>query len=245
MLDLEKYRAQASALSKIKDPRTVLIFVWFSFYQMCLDDPNLQNELEKSRDFYEDWGDVRGLSVFEWWTTHYHLFDDEEVKEIDRVPDRRDVICLSIPLSVSTAISLPQVKHLVEARQGTILKERGLDPSSSGSSRVAFSKYRLPEASKTKHKPLLDTLIIYNLWLNSGKPKKNDHFMLLVRNFYLMSPLFWPPPKFLEMDGTPDSHGTSRFDEDQLRQLRRIVRDGEKIKHAVATGQFPGRELKH
>lgn len=44
------------SLPQIKSRRQH-IRLWFEFYKLALDDPDLQDNLAKVRTFYEPWGD--------------------------------------------------------------------------------------------------------------------------------------------------------------------------------------------
>jgi hypothetical protein len=50
------------------------IRLWFEFYKLALDDPALQDNLVKVPNFYEPWGDPRGLDFRIWWKDHGYLF---------------------------------------------------------------------------------------------------------------------------------------------------------------------------
>ena len=59
--------------------------LWFEFYKLCLSDPDLQENLKKSEEYYRPWGDVSDVLFDEWWKTHHWLFGGFRVKEISKV----------------------------------------------------------------------------------------------------------------------------------------------------------------
>ena len=40
--------------------------LWFEFYKLCLNDRDLENNLEKSQKFYKPWGDVTNVEFDDW-----------------------------------------------------------------------------------------------------------------------------------------------------------------------------------
>jgi hypothetical protein len=74
--------------------------LWFEFYKLALADPQLQSNLAKVRNFYEPWGDPRGIDFREWWKDHSYLFGETQVEEITKVSKAPNVLSVSIPLNM-------------------------------------------------------------------------------------------------------------------------------------------------
>ena len=52
------------------------IRIWFEFYKLALNDPKLSKEIEKSKEYYSHWGDVKNSKFDKWWNDHKALFDE-------------------------------------------------------------------------------------------------------------------------------------------------------------------------
>ena len=76
--------------------------LWFEFYKLALDNPNLQQNLSKVGTFYAPWGDPRGVDFNDWWKDHAYLFGTTQVEEIAKVcyPTAMAVLlcCLALPV---------------------------------------------------------------------------------------------------------------------------------------------------
>lgn len=57
------------------------------------------DNLIKSKNFYEEWGDVTNLRFDNWWKDHKYLFQDEYVREVSRVSNNPNAITISTPLN--------------------------------------------------------------------------------------------------------------------------------------------------
>jgi hypothetical protein len=216
--------------------------LWFEFYRLCLNDPEHREALERSKEFYEPWGDVRSISFRDWWAGHRHLFNELEVKEVGRGTHRPGTIVLQIPLGEPTSVTLPQIKKLIEDRQRARLERLGLDPSNRKSLKVGFTRYALTDGVELRVDVLIDAYIVYRFWLHEGKPKRiTQDFCEFVYMFTGALKGLRRPIQFLGRGGFERADGTLQFDKEQIHQLRRLVDRGRKIARAVAGGQFPGR----
>lgn len=86
------------------------IRLWFEFYKLAHDDPDLQNNLAKVRTFYEPWGDPRGVDFRVWWKDHSYLFGATQVEEATKVSKAPNVLNVSIPLNLPVTKTLPEIE---------------------------------------------------------------------------------------------------------------------------------------
>ena len=61
------------------------IRLWFEFYKLALDDPDLAANIASSRDFYAPWGECRGVKFDTWYREHGYLFGGTKVEEVTKV----------------------------------------------------------------------------------------------------------------------------------------------------------------
>lgn len=214
------------------------IRLWFEFYKLALADPDLQDNLAKVRTFYEPWGDPRGVEFREWWKGHSYLFGSMEVEEVTKVINAPNVITVSIPLNLPVSKSLPSVKALIEAKQRARFAELGLDASGAKSLKAAFGQYEI-SAKELRGRPLYEALLIYEIWLELGKPAISSDFMQMVRDRLLNRPRAKWLPSFLLREAALDRRGNPRFAEEQIRQMRRSVKKAQDVCVAVSRGKFP------
>ena len=81
-------------------------------------EPDYSDNLKRSSDFYEEWGNKQ-FKFDDWWKEHKYLFDDLYVKEINKVSNSPNVINLSIPLNEKVSVITNDVKRIVEKRRKT------------------------------------------------------------------------------------------------------------------------------
>ena len=156
------------------------IRLWFEFYKLALDDPDLQANLAKVRTFYEPWGDPRGLDFRVWWKDHGYLFGATDVEEIMKAATAPNVLNVAIPLNLPVSQVLPKIKGLIEARQLQRLNELGLDPKAGKSLKAAFGTYEI-NAKELRGRPLHEAHLIFCIWLEMDKPIINSDFLQSVR----------------------------------------------------------------
>lgn len=215
------------------------IRLWFEFYKLALDDPALQGNLAKVRNFYEPWGDPRGVDFRVWWKDHSYLFGATQVEEATKVSKAPNVLNISIPLNLPVSQVLPKIKELVEAKQRLRLNELGLDPKAGKSLKAAFGTYEI-NAKELRGRPLHEAHVIYCIWLEMGEPTINSAFLQAVRDRLLSRPKAKWMPSFLLREAQPDRKGNLRFAEEQIRQMRRSIKKAQDTCLAVSKGEFPG-----
>lgn len=217
------------------------IRLWFEFYKLALDDPALQDNLAKVRNFYEPWGDPREMDFRVWWKDHGYLFGVTQVEEVTKVSKAPNVLNLSIPLNLPVSQVLPKIKELVEERQRQRLNELGLDATAGKSLKAAFGTYEI-DAKELRGRPLHEAHVIYCIWLEMGKPTINSDFLKVVRDRLLNRPKAKWLPSFLLREAQADRKGNLRFAEEQIRQMRRSIKKAQDTCSAVSKGEFPGRQ---
>lgn len=76
---------------------------WFNFYRYALKstDPDIVENLKKSKDFYKQWGDVGNISFDGWWKFHSHLFHQQQEIEIltGSIKTNDDSLYLKVPFT--------------------------------------------------------------------------------------------------------------------------------------------------
>jgi len=214
------------------------IRLWFEFYKLVLDNPELQANLLTTGNFYKPWGDCRQLKFQDWWKDHSYLFGGTEVEPISRVKKHPNLLNLAIPLNLPIAQILPQIKAIIEEHQRLRFFELGMDPKGAKSLKSGFGKYEI-NAKELRGRPLHEAHVIYCIWLDQGKPPINSAFLQLVRDKLLNRPKAKWLPSFLQREADADRRGNLRFAEEQIRQMRRSIKKAQDVCLAVSRGRFP------
>jgi hypothetical protein len=215
--------------------------LWFEFLKMAKNEPDLQSDLAQSADFYAPWGDVRDQQFDPWWKEHKHLFGQTYVKEADRVTPADNVLYVAIPLNQPASRSLVDIKELIEGKQRARLVEQGIDPASVKSLSAAFGQYSFTQGVEIRGRVLYEIQLMYEIWQELAKPAVNSDYVAEVVRRLRSRPRSKWTPYLLQIDPTPDKKGNLRYDEGQLRQVRRYLAKGYAVCKSVAQGEFPGR----
>jgi len=216
------------------------IRLWFEFYKLALNDPELQENLkkEKVRTFYEPWGDCRNVDFPNWWKDHQYLFGGTRVEEINRVQKAPNVLNVSIPLNQPVSKSLPDLKALIMEKQRERLQQLGLDPDTQKSLTSGFGVYEI-NAKELRGRVIHEAHVLYVIWLELGKPPINSAFLQEARDRLLNRPKAKWLPSFLLQEAEVDRKGNPRFTDDQIRQMRRSINKAQSVCLAVSKGKFP------
>ena len=196
-----------------------LIRMWFEFYKLGLNNPELAENFKKTQKYYEPWGDVSNIKFDDWFKTHDHLFL-LKTKEISRVSKNKNVLNVSIPLSQSITESLKQIKQLL------LEKQTQNRPNS----------YEFTKGIKINGTNLYEIQLIYTIWLELDKPAINVKFIQEVVARLKNRPRSKWIPLILHIP--PKS---AQYSDDQVRQVRKYIKKAEKICYSVSLGQFPGK----
>ena len=214
--------------------------LWFEFLKMAHKEPDLQTNLTASADFYGPWGDVRDQLFDPWWQEYKHLFGQTYVKEVDRVTAANNVLYVAIPLNQPASRSLSDVRELIEGRQRARLVEQGVDPETVKTLSAAFGQYSFTQGVEIRGRVLYEIQLMYGIWQDLGKPTINSDYLHQVVTRLRSRPKSKWTPYLLQIDPMTDKKGNLRYDEGQIRQVRRYLKKGYNVCKAVSNGKFPG-----
>lgn len=217
------------------------IRLWFEFYRLCLRDPDLQQNLEKSRDFYKPWGNVSNIKFDHWWKTHKDLFGVSQVEEISTVSNHPNSLNLTIPLNQPVSKSIKEIKVLIESKQTERLSELGIETYGLKTKSVSYGQYEVTQGIEIRGKTLNEILLMYSIWFDMGKPPVNTEYCLEVVIRLRSRPKSKWIPYLLLHEASMDRKGNLRYTDDQLRQVRRYIKKGQRVSESVSKGKFPGR----
>ena len=220
---------------------TQLYRLWFEFLKMAHKEDDLTNDLKASSPYYADWGDVRNQLFDPWWKDHKQLFGQTYVKEVERITSADNVLYIAIPLNQPASRTIVDVKALIEEKQGARLIEQGIDPASVKSLSAAFGQYSFTQGVEIRGKVLYEIQLMYGIWQELGKPAVNTAFITEVVNRLKSRPRSKWTPYLLQIDPMTDKKGYLRYDEGQIRQVRRYLKKGYAVCEAVSKGDFPGK----
>ena len=198
------------------------IRIWYEMLNMCLGNDLYKTNLNKSRQFYEEWGDV-SIDFEKWWNDKKYLFDDLEVREITKVNKHPNLLNISIPINQSTSVSIKKIKKLIEEK-----KSEGR----------AKSKYAFDQKI-IRGVELYSYFEIYKIYLKLNKPPINRAFLLNVRNDFdnrpkskLKTLITLPPTHYFQ------TYNTNSDFKDSIRVIRRSIKWIEGIINKVSLGKF-------
>jgi hypothetical protein len=225
--------------------------LWFEFYKLCHRAPvvsagkgvnlDFRPNLKESAEFYAPWGDVRNVKFDAWWKDHQHLFGETLVQEVSAVTPHPDVMHLAVPLNQTVSKSLEQIEGLIKAKQTNRLKDRGINPLDLKSKSIGFGQFKFTEGVEVRGATLNDILITYATWLEFDRPAVNSKFCQKLREVFEERPISTYIPYLISIKAQMDKNGNLRFDEGQVRQIRRYLKRGIEVCLSVSRGQFPGK----
>lgn len=94
-------------------------FLWWSFLQLLITDPNLANKFQVKWQKYERWGDVRTYSSFtRWWQDIGRNLQSSVVREVAQIPaiPPKNTLYLEVPLNRAPLRLAKRAKHIIQAR---------------------------------------------------------------------------------------------------------------------------------
>lgn len=210
------------------------IRLWFEFYKLSLTDPDLSDNIKKSSDFYKPWGDVQSIKFDDWWKDHKDLFGVTMVEEIKRVSNHPNSLNVSIPLNQTVTNSIKELRTMIEDKQIERMTELGMDPSNKKTTTVGFGQYEFTKDVEVRGRTLNEILVIYQIWTSLGKPPVNMDLIKTINNTLRSRPKSqWVP--MIMIDEDPEDYLNL------IRQVRRLIKRGQKIIQSVSKGQFPGK----
>ena len=207
---------------QIKSKRQ-FIRLWFECYQLCLEDKNYKDNLKKSKSFYKEWGDVKGLEFSKWFDKKEHLFKELYVKEIDEIVNDPNVINVSIPLNQTISKTLNDVKSLVEKKRS--------------------KEFNFEFTNNFKGVFRYINLEIYKIWIRLGRIPINRKFLIEIRKDFDNRPkskikdsMFLNLPSMKKFE---TQFPTNVSLDNQIRTVRRGKDEVVKTIENVSKGKFP------
>ena len=207
---------------EIKSKRQ-FIRLWFECYQLCLEEKNYKDNLKNSKSFYKDWGVVKDIEFSEWFKKKEYLFEDLYVKEIDKIINNPNMINISIPLNQSMSKTLNDVKKLVESKRS--------------------KEFNFEFTNNFKGVLRYINLEIYKIWIKLGKIPINRKFLIEARKDFDSRPkskikdsMFLNLPSMKKFE---TQFPTNVSLDNQIRTVRRGIKEVEKTIENVSKGKFP------
>lgn len=203
--------------------------LWFEFYKLCCISTEIRviKNLEKSKDFYSSWGDVRGVKFDNWWNTNQNLFTEPVVKILDDLKNRQieDSLIVEIPLNQSTSKIIESLKKLIESEQKPNYRKK----------KVRFTKsYQLTKGSEPKLEKIRNILNVYrDVYLPNRKPSIPKTLELTIQYYGKKKQMVLPDSLKLT------NHLSNQKNVE--RNLGRWMKWGETIMLNVSNGEFPGK----
>jgi len=203
--------------------------LWFEFYKLCCLSTEIRviKNLERTKDFYSSWGDVRGVKFDDWWDKHQNLFTEPVVKVLDDLKNRQteNSLIVEIPLNQSTSKIVESLKKLIESEQKPNYRKK----------KVRFTKsYLLTKGSEPKLETIRNVLNIYrDVYLPNRKPKIPKTLELTIQYYDKKKRMVLPDSLKLT------SHLSNQKNVE--RNLGRWMKWGETIMLNVSSGEFPGK----
>lgn len=212
------------------------IRIWFEFYKLSLNDPDLSENIKKSSNYYKPWGDVTSVKFDDWWKDHKDLFGVTRVEEMKRPSKHPNTLNVSIPLNQPVTNSIKQLRLLIEQKQKERAIELGIDSSSEKTSTVGFGQYEFTRGVEIRGRTLNEILVIYQIWTSKGRPPINMDLIKSINETLRSRPKSkWVP--IIMINEEPEDYLNL------IRQVRRLINRGKNITESVSKGQFPGRSV--
>ena len=216
------------------------IRLWFECLQICQSDDEYSDNLKKSKEFYEEWGDITNIKFDHWWKDKRYIFNDVYVREVNKVSNNPNTITLSIPLNEKLSTIVKDVKRLVDLKQTEKLIEMGKDPTNRKSKSLGIGKYSFTK-SEIKGVFHYVNLEIYKIYLRLNKPPINRKFLIEIRKDFdsrKRSQLRKSILNIPTMDEFNELKTNVALD-DNIRSIRRGVNGVKKTLTNVSKGLFP------
>lgn len=217
-----------------KAPRKLIVpresyRLWFEFYKLSLlsTDSVIKSNLNKSTDYYNQWGDIKNIKFDDWWKNKSYLFAEHQVRLLEDPEDRQsdESLILEVPLNQSTTNLIQEIKRLIDANRPATTKKR----------KVVFAgTYQMTDGSEPKLKTIKDVLNIYrDVYLVNNRPK--------IRILLDQVEKYYKSKKRMVLPKSLDTSISDNSPENVLRNLGRWMNWGDKILENVSLGQFPGK----
>ena len=209
------------------------IRIWFEFYKLALNDIRFKKEIDKSKDYYSDWGNVNNIGFDKWWNDKKILFDEVTIREITEIDNDPSAIYLKIPLALPLTDLIKRFTNIVESKQSKIRKIHTKTKA------ISVSKYTFTIGSEFRSQRNNDVLLIYrDVYLKNGSPPINNKFIQKIKEFYESR----RSKKYNKLPIVFASFDPKTENDTIIRNCRRYIKDAEKLMLAAAKGDFPGRD---
>ena len=199
------------------------IRLWFECYQLCLEDKKYKDNLKKSKSFYKDWGLVKDIDFDKWYNDKEYLFENLKVKEIDKIIKNPNTINISIPINQTISKTLKDVKNLIESKRS--------------------KEFNFEYTTNFKGVFRYINLEIYKIWIDLGKIPINRKFLIEIRKNFDSRPkskikdsMFLNLPSMKKFE---TQFPTNVSLDNQIRTVRRGIKEVEKTIENVSKGKFP------
>ncbi len=204
--------------------------LWFEYLKVARrsEDKRLKATVEKSKLYYEPWGDVFAEPFNKWWERHHHLFEERSIVSV--VKSRESVIdpnslLIEVPLNASPTELIQRIGVLIRAecerRQSSKVKSK----------KVPTAMYRPTAGKEPKLLAVRESLTIYRDVYLKNRNLKGEKLLNAVRQYYLARKRKSKVPMPLLEAGESVNI---------LKNLRRYIIRAERIANNVAAGEFPG-----
>ena len=209
------------------------IRIWFEFYKLALNDNRFKKEIDKSKDYYSDWGNINNIGFDKWWNDKKILFDEVTIREITEIDNDPSAIYLKIPLALPLTDLIKRFTNIVESKQSKIRKIHTKTKA------ISVSKYTFTIGSEFRSQRNNDVLLIYrDVYLKNGSPPINNKFIQKIKEFYESR----RSKKYNKLPIVFASFDPKTENDTIIRNCRRYIKDAEKLMLAAAKGDFPGRD---
>lgn len=201
--------------------------LWFEFYKLCCLSKikDIQDNLMKTGNFYDSWGDVTNIKFDDWWKTHSKLFVQPTVRVVKSEDEMESPygILIEVPLNQSVTETLSQLKDILIKNQKVSNKKNKT---------ILIGRYQLTEESEPKLKTIRGVLNVYrDVYLSNGRPKI-PQLLPMIEQYYEGKKRMVIPPSL-------DSNINDL--DNVLRNLGRWMKWGDNILINVSQGMFPGK----
>ncbi len=200
--------------------------MWFEFLKMAHNEFDLSENLLNSVEYYQPWGDVASIKFDDWWRDHKQIFGETKVRQTNTLSSSPNAITVAIPLNLPVTKTLAEVKRIVEEAQTERLIQKGINPSTLKSLHSGFGSYEITMGVEVRGRTLYEIQLMYQFWQEMGKPPVNTETVSKIVQKFRERPRAKWVPYILQMKPLADKKGNLRYDEGQLRQVRRYLKKG-------------------
>jgi hypothetical protein len=212
--------------------------LWFKYLQTAHRDPRpeVREALQRSKEFYEPWGDVANAKFDEWWKEKRLLFAEKYVvRQLSAggPPADPEAIIVEIPLRQSPSVLTSLAAEII--REASANRPR----QSKKGGKAPTSDYKLSSGAEPKTDALREMLTVYRDVYLKNPTARGKQLLAAVERHYAgrRQKRYREVPELFKVSRTAKPEKLDRV----LRNLNRYIRQAEKIVLNVANGVFPGK----